>query len=114
MPARVATAKPFPFQKERRRSKRALLETPVELTWFVSEDACSQEQAATEIVNAHGALLRLKIRHLMPLRFRLRCLSTDKLSWARIVGVGGPELDGLIRIAVELEKADEKFWSPES
>lgn len=95
---------------ERRRSTRVLLVIPVEVTWTTSSGVRVQEHAETEIVNAHGALLRMKARLARGAIVELTRLRTHEKVQARVVFTSEHGPDGLYRAGVELTVPNEKFW----
>ncbi len=63
----------------------------------------------TEVVSAHGAVLRIKTRPLISVEIELTNTHTGKSTKARIVGVR-PSVGGQQRVAVELAKPSYVFW----
>jgi hypothetical protein len=119
----------------RRRSERVLLVVPLEATWTTNTGAHVVERVQTEVVNAHGALLRLKsaiptetnlqLTRILPepeVTFDLKPALTSSradgaqpqeppTASARVVWACGPEPpDGLARVGVELYVPSQKFW----
>jgi hypothetical protein len=105
-----------PLQSERRRSQRVLLVIPVDIAWTGKDGKPVKVAAETEVVNAHGALLRMKSQGILlsaiPKEIDLTHRHTGKTTKARIVGGGSSAQaqDGMMRIAVELDVASESFW----
>ncbi|MGH9804649.1 MAG: hypothetical protein ACRD4D_05715 [Candidatus Acidiferrales bacterium] len=95
---------------DRRRSPRVLLVIPVEVAWTSPSGVRVQEHAETEIVNAHGALLRMKARLPRGAVVQLTRIRTHDKAEARVVFTSDPGLDGLFRAGVELAAPGEKFW----
>lgn len=95
---------------QRRRSPRVLLVIPVEVTWTSSSGVRVQEHAETEVVNAHGALLRMKARLARGMQLELSRPRTHEKTQARVVFTTDPDQDGLCRAGVELAAPSEKFW----
>lgn len=63
----------------------------------------------TEVVSAHGAVLRIKTRPPMSVEIELTNTHTGKSTKARIVGVR-PSVGGQQRVAVELAEPSYVFW----
>jgi len=63
----------------------------------------------TEVVSAHGAVLRIKTRPTMSVEIELTNTHTGKSTKARIVGVR-PSVGGQQRVAVELAEPSYLFW----
>lgn len=95
---------------EHRRSARVLLVIPVEVAWTTPSGVRVQEHAETEIVNAHGALLRLKARLPRGAAVELTRARTHEKTQARVVFTSEHGADGLFRAGVELAVPGEKFW----
>lgn len=111
MAALTPTANTPPSGAERRRSQRVLLVIPVEVAWSTREGLRVQEHAETEVVNAHGALLRMKT--LLPISEEVELIRprTSQLTRARVVWAGDvAEEDEMTRVAVELAVPSETFW----
>lgn len=95
---------------ERRRSTRVLLVVPVEVTWTQSSGVRVQEHAETEVVNAHGALLRTKTHLPRGTLVELTRLRTHEKARGRVVFASGSSPEGFYHIGVELTDPCEKFW----
>lgn len=94
---------------ERRRSSRIHLAVPLEVGWK-SAGSYLSENAQTEIVNAHGALLRMHQRLTTGTQVELKHFQTGQLATARVVNSYAPDPDGLERIAIELSEPSYTFW----
>lgn len=103
----VAEANPV---SNRRRSTRVMLVIPVEIKWMTKDGPWVQEHADTEVVSAHGAMLRMKSRLHPGAQVEIRRPSIGQSVKAKVVGVGNPSNDGLARIAVEMVVPNETFW----
>ncbi len=97
-----------PVEKERRRSQRVLLVIPIEVEWTTKEGKSTKEAAETEIVSAHGALLRMKSRIPLSIEITLYQRRVRQSTRARVVGVSSRP-DGE-RVAVELSIPSWSFW----
>lgn len=96
--------------KERRRSQRLRLATPVDVAWTQEDGAQVCEHAKTEVLNAHGALLRMKSHFPIPIEVNLSRPHTELSTRARLVGFREPAENGLLGVAVEFFAPNEDFW----
>ncbi len=99
-----------PMQTERRRSQRVRLAIPVEVGWTQEDGARVNEHAETEVLNAHGALLRMKPHFPIPIDVELSRPRTRLSTQARVVGFREPTPKGLLGVAVELAAPSQTFW----
>ena len=99
-----------PTQTERRRSQRVRLAIPVEVAWTQEDGAQVKEHAETEILNAHGALLRMEPHLPIPIDIHLSRPRTQLFTQARVVGFREPTPGGLLGVAVELAAPSQTFW----
>ncbi len=107
----TSTAKIPPSGVERRRSQRVLLVIPVEVAWTTKEGQRFKEDAETQVVNAHGALLRMKTALAISAEVELTRPRTRQSTRARVVWTGDVvEEDEMTRVAVELAVPSETFW----
>jgi len=97
-----------PAELERRRSPRLRVVLPVEMRWLTGEGPHA-EGVETEVVNAHGALLRLKTRLNIPPELELRNPQTGQSTPAHAVWKD-TKPDGTVTLAVALEAPGEAFW----
>lgn len=95
---------------ERRRSQRVLIVIPVKVQWAQADGTRTEEDAQTEIVNAHGALLRMKVPPFESAKLELKRPAAGSSSQARVVKVHPHRPDGLARVAVELASPGQAFW----
>lgn len=95
---------------ERRRSQRVLLVIPLEVAWTSSSGVRVLEHAETEIVNAHGGLLRAKAKLARGTQVELSRPKTQEKIQARVVFMGQEGSDGFWRLGVEFTAPNEKFW----
>lgn len=95
---------------ERRRSQRVLLVIPLEVAWTSASGVRVLEHAETEIVNAHGALMRMKAKLPRGTQVELSRPKTQEKVPARVVFIGQEGSDGLWRAGVEFPAPNEKFW----
>ncbi len=109
MASSLPAPSPSPTEAERRRSQRVLLVAPVKIAWKTDDDSFSHE-AETEVVNAHGALLRMKATPPSLTSVELIHPKTGRVASARIVKMIPRKADGYVRMAVELEIPSYDFW----
>ncbi len=98
-----------PYAKQRR-SPRFSAVTPVDVEWRRHDGLRVRESAETEVVSAHGGLLRLKAQIQPQTQIILRELTSHETLPARVIWVIPAGQDGLPRIAVELSTPSETFW----
>ena len=110
----VASAKDksekVPTGAELRRSQRVLLAIPVGVAWAGQSGDRVEEQAVTEIVNAHGALLRMKAPVALGTEVEVIHGHTKKTSKAVVVYNEQPEKGKRAGVGLELEEASQRFW----
>ncbi len=97
-------------EKDRRRSQRVLIVIPVSVSWTTKDGVRVKEEAHTEVVSRHGALLRLKGSLPVGLQLELNRHTTGRSSHAKVVWSGKPDADGMGRVAVELTETSDEFW----
>jgi len=92
-----------------RRSPRLLWRTPVFVIWEPQAGLKVREPSETEVVNAHGALLRLMTK--LPLGESLHLLNpqSQESVAARVVW-RDKESGSDLRAGVELEAPSQTFW----
>ncbi len=95
--------------KPQRRSPRILWRTPVLINWATQEGGQLRERAETEIVNAHGGLLRLATQLPCGQRVDLLDPNSGDICSARVVW-SRQEEKNLARAGVELIPPSETFW----
>jgi len=93
-----------------RRSQRILLVIPVTVSWRTASGVTLRQHAATEVVNAHGALVKIKTN--IPLNSVVELIrpSLNRSAKARVVSCEEPEAEGLVRLAVEFLEPNDEFW----
>lgn len=93
-----------------RRSQRMLLVIPVTVSWRTAAGVTLRQHAATEVVNAHGALVKIKAS--IPLNSVVDLVrpSLNRSAKARVVSSEEPQEDGLTRLAVEFVEPNSEFW----
>lgn len=109
MTEQPATDKNNSKQEENRRSERVVLALPIEVGWTTKEGKKVKEAAESEVVNVHGAMIRMKKR---PSASQVD-LSHPKSSGAvraRVVKVIDPDGGEYTRLAVEFTSPNEEFW----
>lgn len=95
--------------REKRRSRRVLLVIPVTVTWTSTDGEHIQEQAHTEVVNAHGCLLRMTTDNFIPLALEVNNPQTREAVKARVICFRGAR-EGAVRFAVELRSPNPALW----
>lgn len=108
MPKPEHPAKPA-FAKERRRSPRVELVVPVQLEWTTDTGEYIEVNGETEIVSAHGALIRLKTAPDITSEVRIRNRQTGKVAWSSLVSEY-PAKGDQRRLAFVLSTPEETFW----
>jgi hypothetical protein len=99
-----------PTQTDRRRSQRVHLAIPVEVGWTQEDGSPVSEHAETEVLNAYGALLRMKPHLPIPIDVELSKPREGLSTPARVVGFRKPTPKGLLGVAVELAAPSQTFW----
>ena len=95
---------------EHRRSQRVLLVIPLEIAWMSANGVRVLEHGETEIVNAHGGLLRMKAKLPRGAPVELSRPRTQEKVQARVVFLGQEGADGLWRAGVEFTAPNVTFW----
>ncbi len=110
--ARSGTPEPqtISSQKDRRRSPRSSMVERVAISWDTLDGIPVTEQAKTELVSTHGALLQM--RRALPLRQVIKLTRTQSNDWslARVMESASEKPDGLILVAVEFVVPSNLFW----
>lgn len=99
-----------PPAENRRRSQRVFLVIPIDVVWRRSDGVRVRESAHTEVVNAHGALLRINIHLPRGTEVELIHHKTRQSTRAHVVATYPTQPDGVPRIAVELSVPSATFW----
>ena len=99
-----------PTGTEHRRSQRVLLAIPVNVAWAGRSGDRVEEEALTEIVNAHGALLRMKAPVAVGTEVEVTHGHTKKITKAVVVYTEEPEKGKRAGVGLELEAASQQFW----
>ena len=111
-PARNGTPEPqtIPSQTDRRRSPRSSMVERVAISWHTLNGIPVTEQAKTEVVSAHGALLQM--RRALPARQVIQLTRTQSNDWslARVMESASEKPDGSILVAVEFAVSSNSFW----
>lgn len=82
---------------------------PVQLEWTTDSGEYVEVKGETEIVSAHGALIRLKTAENIASEVRMRNRQTGKVAWSSVVSEY-PAKGGERRVAFVLSTPDETFW----
>lgn len=94
---------------EKRRSQRVLLVIPVEVSW-VDGGKSRQSSAKTEVVSAHGALLRMKAPLAIGTEVELHHPITGQTNRGRVVSLDAATKESLPGVGMELEAPSKEFW----
>lgn len=95
---------------QRRRSERILWRAPILTIWTdPSGHPCSQA-GETEIVNAHGGLIRLQATLQPGEWLQIVHARTNEAIWARVVWRESVASSPGVRLGVELGHPNEDFW----
>jgi ribosomal protein S20 len=98
-------------QVDRRRMPRVLMEVPVMVKWVAQDGQPHTEPSTTQVVNAYGALVRLKNPLDMGRELEITNLKTQVTAKARVVWVGSRSRGGGVGIGVELGHPVPDFWA---
>jgi len=103
------TEKPTSPRGERRRSQRKAVVIPVSVEWQASGGRV-RVRGETELISAHGALLKLKTLQRPPERLVVKNLASGQSSEATLLYSVELGEDRALRLAVSLETPGELFW----
>jgi len=105
-----AKSEKLPPGAELRRSQRVLLAVPVNVAWSGRSGDRVEEQAVTEVVNAHGALLRMKAPVAVGTQVEVTHGHTQKTARAVVVYAEEPEKGKRAGVGLEIEIPSHQFW----
>ena len=99
----------MPSPENRRRSERVVLRIPVQVVAEDEDRKQIQEKAETQVVNAHGGLLRMRQHLHVGQSFLLNNPQSGSEMSCRVVRI---EEDGMdfYRIAFEFDRPAPNFW----
>ncbi|MBI4462228.1 MAG: hypothetical protein HY653_04910 [Acidobacteria bacterium] len=100
-----------PSPNEQRRSPRSLWRIPFIAIWTPGKTLTVREQGETEVVNAHGALIKLSTRLRLGDEITLSRPGRSLTKLARVVSDQGLGPDGKARLGVELDTPSLEFWA---
>lgn len=100
----------FKSGPEQRRSSRFPVVVPLEVSWREANGAEFKEQAQASEVNAHGALLQMKIYPTTGLEAEVTNRLTAQKTRVRIAALRRTRSGEIQGIAIELLSPDEGFW----
>jgi hypothetical protein len=86
------------------------LVVPLDVVWRRSDGVRVRESAHTEVVSAHGALLRINLHLPRGTEVELIHHKTRQSARAHVVATYPNQPDGVPRIAVELSVPSSTFW----
>lgn len=98
------------LQPQRRRSPRTTWRIPVIVTWKQKKAMTMREEGETEVVNAHGALIKLSTHLLRGEIIRIMRPGGTPSKFARVVTEIEAGPDGSARLGVELDTPGLEFW----
>ena len=93
----------------RRRSQRVLLRLPIKITIRAPGILTTSEDAVTQVVNAHGALIYLKMKVNVGQFIAIKNTSTDEEHVARVVRTNLLDNE-MSEVALEFMTPAPKFW----
>lgn len=99
-----------PTGAELRRSQRVLLAIPVSVAWSGRSGDRVEDEALTEVVNAHGALVRMKFSVEVGTEVEVTHGHTKKTTKAVVVYTEDPEKGKRVGVGLELEAPSHQFW----
>lgn len=113
LPQRALAVLPY---KQLRRSQRVPLRIPISVRWAPpGSPATVKESTETEVVSAHGALIRLHPALARKSRIEITHQHTQQSASARVAWVGEPDKRGeLFPVGVELSVPSQTFWGVSS
>ncbi|HEX9763972.1 MAG: PilZ domain-containing protein [Candidatus Acidiferrales bacterium] len=97
-------------EKDRRRSQRVLIVIPALVSWTTKDGVRIKEEAHTEVISRHGAMLRVKGSMTMGAEVELTRPQARLSTKAKVVWVGKPDADGFVRVGLELTVPSAEFW----
>lgn len=107
LPAKLDLLNP---EKDRRRSQRVLIVIPVLVSWTTKDGVRIKEEAHTEVVSRHGAMLRVRGSMTMGAEVELTRPQVHQATKAKVVWVGKPDAEGFSRVGLELTVPSPEFW----
>lgn len=99
-----------PPVKERRRSERVLIRIPVILYGLTKDNQHVSEEAATAVVNRHGALIRARSMFKIGTTLELTNSFSKDAEKFRVVWVDEEQKQGEYDVAVEMLTPRDDFW----
>lgn len=110
MPEPVKSASLSVFGSEKRRSERVMIVMRVTLISSRSDGVRVREEVESEVVSAHGALMRSKRSVPVGGHVTLFNPRNNMKVDARVINVGQSSPDGYIRFSIELKTPCLNFW----
>jgi hypothetical protein len=93
----------------KRRSERVVLIVPIQLSVKLDDGRTASEEARTQVVNAHGGLLKARLQLVAGEEFLLTNPKTSVSARCRVVRTEQKEPPDLL-IAFQFEKPEPTFW----
>lgn len=87
-----------------------LVSIPVIVSWATNSGLRLREHASTEMVSAHGVVLKAKINPAVDSQLVISRPVLNRTIKARVVSCTAQEEDGLNRVFAELLDPDDGFW----
>jgi hypothetical protein len=87
-----------------------LLVIPVTVSWRTASGLTLRQHAATEVVNAHGALVNIKAAIPVNTVVDVTRPSLSRTAKARVVSSEDPNEEGVTRLAMEFVEPNYDFW----
>ncbi len=93
-----------------RRSARVNLQLPVSVRWVGQNGAREERETMTLVVNEYGCVLPLNVALMEGTSLELINRATKEVRRGKVVWSGSASSEEHQQVAIELEKADPKFW----
>lgn len=93
----------------RRRSQRVLLRLPIKITIREPGAITMSEDTVTQVVNAHGALIYLKLKVIVGQHIGIKNIATDEEHIGRVVRTNAIDAEKS-EVALEFMTPAPKFW----
>ena len=95
---------------EKRRSPRIMWRIPFVVTWTPQAPVTVREQGETEVVNAHGALIKLSTPVRLGQKLKILRPGSPLMQVAHVVSNLGEDAEGRVSLGVELDHPNSDFW----
>jgi len=108
IPVSITNTRPGPLTNQRR-SQRILLSLPIRISGERANGAPFSESTHTIVVNAHGALIKLREAILVGQELRIKNLATNEELVCKVVDIDPGQNDGP-EIGVAFNEPCPRFW----